>query len=508
MEDRDRLTYERPWYTRSEFMKEVALFQSGNADPLDWLGEGFEEVSRRVRMIRGIEEYAYYRHFSSIFTQFPSWDIPTGVLSNRAFNCLMRSGINSMDELNSQNMSMLYSIRNAGKKTVDEIIQLMISMYFSDDSEHSSSNTFNGDSDRDVFVEIVSEEFLRYLKIVVDWARWRRSATTWGDILALHPSFESRVPDDVMDAWDQFSTMNPPKFLGPSTSVLDASKAINDKLNDLDDRARHVFMVRTLKMPDNASEMPSKWVEKSDISPNLEDLGILYGVSRERIRQIQQKAEQEMHRMLAREHSIQWLALDIPAMLGVAFPLDALVTVPALGAMAMTSKATDLDHEVVRRAMVWFAGFVLTRRDFGLSRGGWALREGVDPSALRHDLQEQALAAGVLSYTDIKQFLVSRGVVRQVVDDIVGASLPGLKRFGDSFLPWEGARTDKVAALLHWLGRPSTDDELLELLGDYISPASARGLRTRLLNDNRFMKMAKNTFALRERATKNGDPPA
>ena len=481
-------------------MKEVALFQSGNADPLDWLGEGSEEVSRRNRMIRGIEEHAYYQHFSSIFTQFPSWDIPTGMLSNRAFNCLMRSGINSMDELNSQNMSMLYSIRNAGKKTVDEIIQLMISMYFADESEYYNSNDFNESSNREVFRGIVSEEFLRNLKIVVDWALWRRSATVWGDILALHPTFESRVPEDVMKAWDRFSATQFQESLGPSTSVLNVSEDVIDKLNDLDDRARHVFKLRTLQMPDNTLVMPPQGI----ISPNLDDIGNLYGVSRERIRQIQQRTEQKMRRMLASERSIQWLALDIPAMLGMAFPLDALVTVPALGAMAMMSKPTDLDHEAVRRTMVWFAGFVLTRRDFGLSRRGWALREGVDPSTLRHDLQKQALATGALSYTDIKKFLVSRGVVRQVVDDIVGASLPGLKRFGDSFLPWEGARTDKVAALLQWLGRPSTDDELLELLGDYISPASARSLRTSLLNDDRFMKVAKNTFALRERDTEEG----
>ena len=504
MEDGDRLIYERPWYTRSEFMKEVALFQSGNADPLDWLGEGSEEVSRRKKMIRGIEDHAYYQHFSSIFTQFPSWDIPTGVLSNRAFNCLMRSGIKSMDELNPQNMSMLYSIRNAGKKTVDEVIHLMISMYFADESEYYNNNDFNGSSKREVFREIVSEEFLKDLKIVVDWARWRRSATAWGDILALHPTFESRVPEDVMKAWDRFSATQFQESLGPSTSMLNVSEDIIDKLHVLDDRARHVFKLRTLQMPDNTLVMPSQGIKESNIPPNLDDIGILYGVSRERIRQIQQRTEQKMRRMLASERSIQWLALDIPAMLGVAFPLDALVTVPALGAMAMMSKPTDLDHEAVRRTMVWFAGFVLTRRDFGLSRRGWALREGVDPSTLRHDLQKQALATGTLSYTDIKQFLVSRGVVRQVVDDIVGASLPGLKRFGDSFLPWEGARTDKVAALLQWLGRPSTDDRLLELLGDYVSPASARNLRTRLLNDDRFMKVAKNTFALREWDTEDG----
>jgi hypothetical protein len=116
-------------------------------------------------------------------------------------------------------------------------------------------------------------------------------------------------------------------------------------------------------------------------------------------------------------------------------------------------------------------------------RDGWV---ELRPEGLRTASQtlEAVLArVGAPSNDDLSCELVKVGLAPDAIADFV-ESWPGLRRFGDQWVRWGPSAADKVEAVLHLIGAPS-------------SPDHERGVKEALYVDRRFTRATKQTWALR-----------
>ena len=272
-----------------------------------------------------------------------------------------------------------------------------------------------------------------------------------------------------------------------------AARAIRDALDQLERRDRHVFAARTLHLRRDAAGRPSQ----APGGPfTLEALGRVYGVTRERVRQLQRRTERRLRRELDESPAARELAAALRDGLGVAYPLDALRQAPELAAMAPPHAPMDNDERAeLWRASIWYAGFTIALKRFEPADGGWALREGVTPHDLLDGLRERATATGRLALRDARAALAAASVSPAVVSALLDETPNGMKRFGETFLPWPPSLTDKAEVILRWLGRPASDVELFDLIEE---SRSRRGFRNRLTEDQRFMRTDRSVFALRD----------
>ena len=249
-------------------------------------------------------------------------------------------------------------------------------------------------------------------------------------------------------------------------------------LATLSDRERSVLRQRTLNLD----------------GPTLDTLGAEFGVTRERVRQIQGKTERKVRNRLGsalqddQQRVVRRLLADLGATLGTAFPMSSLPDLPVFTLIGADSAYSDNDRDFIWRVVLWFEGLKLTGE-------GWCVRGTATPERLLKRLREQVEEAGELSYARALAMLSGMGVVQRAAEELLGGETPGLKRFGDVFLPWTPSLTDKAEALLRWLDRPATDKELFALIDE---DRSARGFRNRLTDDNRFVRTGRSTFALRD----------
>ena len=251
-------------------------------------------------------------------------------------------------------------------------------------------------------------------------------------------------------------------------------------------------MARVLGMPDDTPEPAGEKqrTRTARLGPTLEALGVAYGVTRERIRQIQARTERRVRVRLEREQALDWVVGAVRSLLGVSFPLGALGLVPELASVATPTgdPKLDTDRDTALRALLWFAGFDLTS-------GGWATRAGRTPESLVQELTFLGVERGSLGSDEAREALVAQGVVTPAVEVLLRQDPPGLRRFGDTYLPWGVSLTDKAVTILRWFQRPATAEEILQEIGQ---EASLRGFTDRLFGDDRFVRTSKATFALRE----------
>ena len=334
-------------------------------------------------------------------------------------------------------------------------------------------------------IDVDNPRFWQSLHLLLEWGRSRRSAVTVGDLLTL-PGEIGDMPEDVAAAWEQLATMpiETVPWGSPDALTAEVARRVTATVAQLGDRERHVFRARTLKMSEGAPEL--KPVHRS---PTLEMLGATYGITRERVRQIQVRTEARVRNLLGTERSVRWLVTDVPTALGVAFPLDRLGAVPEFAPMVIPTGNAQIDENrgVAWRTVLWLANFSLTR-------DGWAVRGGQTPESLVLEVTSLGVERGSLSSDEAREALVAQGVVSSVVEVLLQQDPPGLRLFGDAYLPWGASLTDKAETILRWLHRPATTEEILEYADQQ---AVRRGLAQRLNEDDRFVKTGRSTYGLR-----------
>ncbi len=331
--------------------------------------------------------------------------------------------------------------------------------------------------------DVQDPRFWQPFNTLAEWAR-SRGATTLADVLALTDTLPD-IPDEIAEAWQQLATTPIASVPQPPTreerlediaaTYATAFGRAGITVYQLQERPRRVFTARVLALPADATD-PSQ----ARPQPTLEELGQEYGVTRERIRQIEKGAKEDLRSRLAQDRDVAAMVDVVSKVLGVAIPLDSLNKVPEIADAVVHTGDAYLDRlrAIGLRTIIWLA-------EFKMARDGWAFLDGHAPDSLRKELSKLATERGSLDVDEAREELVRQGVVPLATDRLLQDGLPGLRRFDDTYFPRGNSTIDKAELLLDSLCRPVALDEIRRLLGHSAAP---RGLRIRLNQDKRFMR--------------------
>ena len=211
----------------------------------------------------------------------------------------------------------------------------------------------------------------------------------------------------------------------------------------------------------------------------LREIGEEFGVTRERVRQIERDVERKIERRLSEEPvcaPIVHLAVRLRDRLGTIASDDA-----AAAALA-DAVPEGQDAELRRAALLALAGPYSP--DGGLWVRGTALAD------LMASLLERA--DDPLRESELTTLLRRAGVAPQYHEACV-AALP-LRRFGGHVLLWSGSAGKKAARVLRARGRPMSRSELSAALGT----AQARPFWSRLNEDQDIRRVSLHCYGLPE----------
>ncbi|NOR03452.1 hypothetical protein HGK72_25725 [Mycolicibacterium fortuitum] len=276
------------------------------------------------------------------------------------------------------------------------------------------------------------------------------------------------MPDEIVKARQRIEQLRADDILSERETERDIAALFSDALSALDTRAIEVLGARLF----------------SDDPPTLDQLGQAYGVTRERIRQIEGKARGTMLTVISEEGPLAMAAESARSLIGTIRPLDDLLELmPALGNVV----------EVVGQP----AWRVLDRLDDAYEiEDGWCVVPTMS-------------AALELTRTQLAERANQYGVIRLDELDLVGSSHPdrrpdvtaswlvhcGYVMNGEHVLTRTSSVGDYAAAVLFLEGSPLSPEEIVDR---FVFERSARSLGNALGGDDRFERVDRDRWALKE----------
>ena len=209
--------------------------------------------------------------------------------------------------------------------------------------------------------------------------------------------------------------------------------------------------------------------------PTLEELGKRFGVTRERVRQLESKARDRLDELLAdnRTSPLRRVAKELASTLRTAAPLTAI------------GCGDSLDFR--SRLLLWIAG------PYHLD-GDWLVKE---PWRTVRALVDHCFASvtdeDTAEFDVVAEALHANGVAVDLVDDLIVAA-GGYRRLESKLVRWDRTYAGRAAAVLAVTNRPMSASEILDHLGS----GSLRSLRNVLNGDPIFIRLGKDRFGLRE----------
>ena len=310
------------------------------------------------------------------------------------------------------------------------------------------------------------ERLLVALRALSAWGLRVRNLKHLSDLMYIAPKTGS-MPRVLSEQWAACRDI---RLLDLADSEL-ASVTLDDLaeilLTGFDDQRRAVFERRIIE------------------GRNLEEVGQELGVTRERIRQVQQDIEKRLDtRLRGRAFLLlHWRATELHEALGAAAPLDHEVTLKALSEVfeGASSDSTSL-----------LRPFVLRLAGPYKEQDGWLMLESdspINPTALH----EQCDEFGLLPVSHAHDWLAENNIRADFLD-------VWLEKFGrfqrrkDTLVAWQGNIVDKCVAMLRIRNRPADAQTLVELVGE---GHSVQGAKNGFSKDERLMRINKTDWALR-----------
>lgn len=379
--------------------------------------------------------------------------IPDENLPTRAANWLLSTSVFTTDRIRRVSPGEILNSRGMGSGSVVGLLARLVEIVV--DALLNESGQANSE------ISLSRDQVLDDLTTI---ARWR--ALTGSPETALLTELPPHAPAAVHEAHSRLHALTAESPAVTSVGPLDVPQRLSEQLSGLPDRDREVFVLRRL----------------AEDRPRLESLGEHYGVTRERVRQYEVRALDELHDWLDADPDAQFLLTAAVRLIGTVRPLDDLLrALPTLG------------------DPVPAAGYPLWRVLIGIGVGfeiadGWAATPGLDEAraATTELLAARADAFGV----------VDADVLRSLAGDVeaVDPSWPqhwaaelGAVIYRDRILTRTSSVEDYAAALLQVHGEPRTPDELV---ASFHTERSARTLVNQMIGDDRFHRVSRTHWGL------------
>lgn len=289
------------------------------------------------------------------------------------------------------------------------------------------------------------------LLLVTRWVATTRGSATWADLLA---AAEDPKPAAIEEAWQGLMAL----AVSPESGAT-AADVLNGYLGTLDERHLAILTGRVL----------------SQEGRTLDDLGAEFGITRERVRQIERKMIDRLQQNFAggdEWEPVRWIAEATAARLGAFAPID------------LHTEALRILPDDQAALVTWLLGYRVDSEH--ARRSNFEL-----PSAA----QCPRLYPGtkVVDEFTLAENLREGGVRDDLVDLAIGA-IDGLNRIDDQLVDWSGSQVDRAKTVLQVRDEPQGVDELFELVGG----SSKVSFRNRILEDEEIMRVTKSKFGLRD----------
>lgn len=291
------------------------------------------------------------------------------------------------------------------------------------------------------------------------------------------PTSVATMPDMVSSAAiiepEPTSSMAPsPLVAGPLSPATPSDalvgEAINRLLGTLDERTRDIFVARVLQQ-----------------SPEtLQEIGDRYGVTRERIRQIEHRSAHALRKLLQNQ------------------PAYALVKQQAETLLASVGSVAPQQHPYLQEVLTEIFGWDWTPEQvaflfwaagpYTLENGLWTHEQRWNPQRARAALDALASDAG-LSLVELQEAMANLGCLPMFAEEVARTSLR-VESLLDRYFIGNLTIPEKCLAALHHAGEPLTVEQMLERTG-MTNPA--RSVTNALQADEQFVRTSRQHYALR-----------
>lgn len=306
-------------------------------------------------------------------------------------------------------------------------------------------------------VDLVESSIVEALTDIAAWGHHNGAESL---LDAIERASVSCAPDVPLRALEVLRRVEPCEFGRSRVSLYDPEVSSEWLLDQFDDREKVVLDERTLAM---------------DRRPTLEDLGHRFGVTRERIRQLESRACERLMSLLSRAEALPLVrvAEEFASRLGT------------------VARHTDLGAvnplDLRSRLLLWIAGPYHVDAD-------WLVKE---PWKTVRGLVDHCFAAvtdeDTAEFDEVAETLDANGVRSDLIEDLI-VSAGGYRRFESKLVRWDRTYAGRAAVVLEVSNQPMTSSEILDHLGS----GSLQSLRNVLNGDPTFIRLGKDRFGLRE----------
>ncbi|WP_411871683.1 DNA-directed RNA polymerase subunit alpha C-terminal domain-containing protein [Vulcanococcus limneticus] len=378
-------------------------------------------------------------------------------LSVRTSNALQRNGIACLADLARYDLERLHSLKNLGSVSINEVTdclkQFDLALPFPLDCIDTSEDESKIATPSPLQLDIDT---------IRDWVAWSglRIGTTLGDFLRLE---DDELPCDVRSArQDLIST----------TLNIESYKKV-DKCVLLDD-LRSYLDSRLLAILDRR-----RW----SLQPNtLQEIGDELSISREGVRQLQEKGIKEVHKYIRNNTQLRWFLHEVRYRAGLLTTRDEIENIL-------------MEYGVEPNSMQWrmlldLSGpYKIVHESFVELAGSGHL------SKLIHEISQSVDTNGQLAHEDLSQIVASSGLQEDCITSHLCERIAGLRKIGNIWCIWKGSIMDKAFVVLKAEARPMTADEINAGIGE---GHSQRTLTNGMSTDRRFVRSTKTKWSLSE----------
>lgn len=399
----------------------------------------------------------------------PDLELNQANLPTRAVNALGRHCIVRAGDLTGMTLESILEWRQVGVGTVDAILQAL-----AEASTSSATPTVMTRPDVTPSVPPIQFDAMRlpeWMTALVDdlttIATWYATVGLPGQPLLGGP-LAPGTPDEVVKARQRIEELRPDDVLFAGELDMDIAGLFDDALRMLEPKALHILSDRLF----------------GDEVVTLDEIGRAFGVSRERIRQIEGKARGAMLGYISDGSPLEMVAHTARTLIGTIRPLeDLLAVMPALG------KTVESVGQPAWR--------VLDRLDDAYQiEDGWCVVPTMTAArtVTQTQLQEHADPYGVVRLEDLEIVETSQPERRS---ELTAAWLThcGYLVDGDYVLTRTKSVGDYGAAVLSIAGSPLSVQEILDR---FVVERSASSLRNAMSIDDRFERVDRDQWALKE----------
>ncbi len=316
-----------------------------------------------------------------------------------------------------------------------------------------------------------SPEFSRitsFFKVVSAWALGEQKLASLASAL---PSPQPEWPQEIKNIWTELENITTEKLAGDALNHYSVPKLITQELGSMDERLLDIAKERIFVVKDSAT---------------LEELGSKFNVTRERVRQLEQKTLSKLERFKSDEYlPVLRRAESLCGRLGSAVQENHSVVKDALNWVVEDFDEKHSDKQLVKSLLFWLAGPYQVHQN-------WLLDDKELPTKTINALLECRDQQGLIDRNNIYEILNNLRIHEE-------NHLLWLEHLGkflqveDGLIYFQGSILDKAYSILQYFARPMTVERIL----DYIGSGSVRGVRQRLIDDPRFWRINKqNEFVL------------